>query len=328
MPRIRTIKPEFWTSEQVIELSIPARLLFIGMWNFCDDKGVMPATPRSLKAKVLPADDLRVDDIKAMVGELIAHGLLIEFEANGERWWHVTGWKHQIINRPTKSSFPEPPCKAAPPSADDSPEDEESLRSPAHSTASDTARSPAHLQAAGVHPRADDAPGAGPLTEDSLSAHGGLTEDSSPERKGKERKGKERNSNPDISEQPEMDGGARGTRLSIRELPVGWRSFAQETRSDLDPDFCWQKFRDYWTAVPGAKGRKSDWLATWRNFIRSEHPRKVNGHAAHQQPQRRYESSPEQFARRIDERDARARAAASGDDGGQLRGRVYEHGEH
>ena len=28
------------------------------------------------------------------------------------------------------------------------------------------------------------------------------------------------------------------------------------------------RFRDYWTAVPGAKGRKADWPATWRNWVR------------------------------------------------------------
>jgi len=50
MARIRTIKPEFWVSEQVGECSPNARLLFIGMWNFCDDRGVHPAKPnRSLK---------------------------------------------------------------------------------------------------------------------------------------------------------------------------------------------------------------------------------------------------------------------------------------
>lgn len=27
-------------------------------------------------------------------------------------------------------------------------------------------------------------------------------------------------------------------------------------------------FRDYWIAVPGAKGVKLDWLATWRNWVR------------------------------------------------------------
>lgn len=44
------------------------------------------------------------------------------------------------------------------------------------------------------------------------------------------------------------------------------------------------KFRDYWRAVPGAKGRKSDWPATWRNWTRraSENlPRKANAQRPH-----------------------------------------------
>ena len=30
-----------------------------------------------------------------------------------------------------------------------------------------------------------------------------------------------------------------------------------------------ERFRDYWRAVPGAKGRKVDWPATWRNWLRT-----------------------------------------------------------
>jgi hypothetical protein len=33
------------------------------------------------------------------------------------------------------------------------------------------------------------------------------------------------------------------------------------------------EFRDYWTSVPGAKGRKLDWSATWRNHVRREERR-------------------------------------------------------
>jgi hypothetical protein len=32
------------------------------------------------------------------------------------------------------------------------------------------------------------------------------------------------------------------------------------------------RFRDYWIAQPGAKGRKTDWPATWRNWIRNRKP--------------------------------------------------------
>jgi hypothetical protein len=30
-------------------------------------------------------------------------------------------------------------------------------------------------------------------------------------------------------------------------------------------------FVDYWHATPGAKGRKADWQATWRNWMRRSH---------------------------------------------------------
>jgi hypothetical protein len=42
-----------------------------------------------------------------------------------------------------------------------------------------------------------------------------------------------------------------------------------------------EAFCDYWRSVPGAKGRKLDWEATWRNWMRKENERrtrvKVNG---------------------------------------------------
>lgn len=117
MARIRTIKPEFWTAEQIMELSPMARLLFIGMWNFCDDKGVHPVAYKTLKAEVFPADDLLSSDVERLVAEITAQGLLSEFEAEGRRWWFVTGWHHQVINRPSKSRYPVPPRNAPLPTA-------------------------------------------------------------------------------------------------------------------------------------------------------------------------------------------------------------------
>ena len=100
MARIRTIKPEFWTSEQVMECSTTSRLLFIGMWNFCDDAGNHPAAYRTLKAEVFPADDFTALQVEALVSELISAGLVEEYEADGKRYWHVTGWHHQRIEKP------------------------------------------------------------------------------------------------------------------------------------------------------------------------------------------------------------------------------------
>lgn len=108
MARIRSVKPEFWTSEQVAECSPNARLLFIGMWNFCDDYGVHPASEMRLKMEVFPSDDITKDDIRRMIGELQANNLIQEYEIDGSRYWWVTGWdKHQKPDTKT-GRYPKP----------------------------------------------------------------------------------------------------------------------------------------------------------------------------------------------------------------------------
>ncbi|HAT1820081.1 TPA: hypothetical protein I8Z14_000564 [Legionella pneumophila] len=102
MSRIRTIKPDFWTSEQVISCSPNARLLFIGLWNFCDDNGVHKASLVRLKAEIFPCDTFTIKDIELMVHELIQQELLYEYIVSGSSYWIVTGWKkHQRIDKPT-----------------------------------------------------------------------------------------------------------------------------------------------------------------------------------------------------------------------------------
>ena len=102
MSRIRTIKPEFWVSEQILSCSPNARLLFIGMWNFADDHGVHPASYIRLKAEIFPADNCTSENIKTSINELIKNGLIREYTVEGKSYWIVTGWgSHQRIDRPT-----------------------------------------------------------------------------------------------------------------------------------------------------------------------------------------------------------------------------------
>lgn len=102
MSRIRTVKPEFWTSEQVISCSPIARLLFIGLWSFCDDNGVHPASYIRLKAEVFPADSFNTHEIKQWISELINNKLIREYMIDAKAYWIVTGWKqHQRIDKPT-----------------------------------------------------------------------------------------------------------------------------------------------------------------------------------------------------------------------------------
>lgn len=102
MARIRTIKPEFWTSEQIVNCSIPARLLFIGLWNFCDDAGIHPASSQRLKMEVFPGDSMTTEEIDKLISELLTQKLLIKYKVEEKTYWQVTGWHHQKIDKPNQ----------------------------------------------------------------------------------------------------------------------------------------------------------------------------------------------------------------------------------
>ena len=63
----------------------------------------------------------------------------------------------------------------------------------------------------------------------------------------------------------------RGTRLPIDWKPnaelVAW---SKTERPDLDLRKVFEEFKDYWSSVPGSKGVKLDWDATWRNWVRKQ----------------------------------------------------------
>jgi uncharacterized protein YdaU (DUF1376 family) len=63
----------------------------------------------------------------------------------------------------------------------------------------------------------------------------------------------------------------RGTRLAP-DFPLSdeWVSFCRQHRPELDPQETFEGFRDYWIAQPGQKGVKTDWTATWRNWVRRQ----------------------------------------------------------
>ena len=71
--------------------------------------------------------------------------------------------------------------------------------------------------------------------------------------------------------------GARATRGT--RIPDGFtvtddmRTWARKNTPGVDLDHATAKFTDYWTAVSGSKAVKVDWVATWRNWIRSEFDR-------------------------------------------------------
>lgn len=76
----------------------------------------------------------------------------------------------------------------------------------------------------------------------------------------------------------------RGTALPKDwTLPDDWKTWALDNRPDLDPVMTADEFRDFWTAKPGKDGRKTDWQATWRNWVRNQRAR-PGRHMPQQQP--------------------------------------------
>jgi hypothetical protein len=57
-------------------------------------------------------------------------------------------------------------------------------------------------------------------------------------------------------------------------LPMEWGEWAvNEGLSEAQIRTQADTFKDYWISQPGAKGRKTDWQATWRNWIRKSKER-------------------------------------------------------
>lgn len=82
----------------------------------------------------------------------------------------------------------------------------------------------------------------------------------------REEKRREENSSSLRSEE-----GVRASRLPADwQLPDSWREWATAERPDLDMQRAAAGFADYWRAKPGKDGRKTDWFATWRNWVRNE----------------------------------------------------------
>ena len=112
--RIRTIKPTFWTNDELAELHPLTRLLFIGLWCLADVRGRLEDRPKRIKAAVIPYDDHDVDEA---LEQLAKAGFLIRYSVGNLGVIQVTNFeKHQRITgkeAETESDFPASDCEGA-----------------------------------------------------------------------------------------------------------------------------------------------------------------------------------------------------------------------
>jgi hypothetical protein len=106
MSRIRSIHPGLWTDEAFVSLSSFARLLFMGLWNECDDKGMFPWSPLQMKMRILPADNV---DAAALLAELEAAGCIRPYEVGGKRFGAVRNFVKFQRPKSPNDIYPAPP---------------------------------------------------------------------------------------------------------------------------------------------------------------------------------------------------------------------------
>lgn len=101
MARNRMIKPKFWDDTKIGRLTRDARLLYIGLWNFSDDVGVVIGDSIWLKSKVFPYDQIQIQQFEKWMNELVINGFICLLSYKGERFIYLPNFtRHQVINKP------------------------------------------------------------------------------------------------------------------------------------------------------------------------------------------------------------------------------------
>jgi len=111
MARIRSIKPEFFSHEELFDLEqetgFPVRLAFAGLWTVADREGRFKWRPRTIKLDVLPYDEV---DFAALLDALSGAGFVQRYAVDGEEYGWIRSFpEHQHVNvREPQSKIPDP----------------------------------------------------------------------------------------------------------------------------------------------------------------------------------------------------------------------------
>jgi hypothetical protein len=110
VPRIRTIKPEFWDSPGTASASLRARLFFISLWNWADDWGVGTANPKQLIGFAFPNDDdVTVAEFPRLRTEVATCYGVQWYEVENRPYYAIPSWDdHQKNERRANRRNPTP----------------------------------------------------------------------------------------------------------------------------------------------------------------------------------------------------------------------------
>jgi hypothetical protein len=100
MARMRSLKPEFWTDEELAcQLTRDERFLYVGLWNLADEHSRLRGDPRYIKGQLFPYDDdITPDYIEKMLGNLGALGKVHPYRVGPGRYLFLPKLgKHQRL---------------------------------------------------------------------------------------------------------------------------------------------------------------------------------------------------------------------------------------
>lgn len=111
MARARMLNPNIWDDPSFCELSIQARLLYIGLISNADDEGYLRGHIGSIKRLVFGMDDLTSDATQLLITEITSHLPSVHaYKADdGQSYIHLSNWfkyQHQQKDRIVPSLFP------------------------------------------------------------------------------------------------------------------------------------------------------------------------------------------------------------------------------
>lgn len=108
MARIRTLKPSFYSHEQLSALPAEWHMLAGALLNYADDHGYFNANPQLVHAGTMP---LRTFDVAAALDALRAVNFVrFGLHPDGRRFGHVINfYDHQKVDKPTKSQIADMP---------------------------------------------------------------------------------------------------------------------------------------------------------------------------------------------------------------------------
>lgn len=248
MPRIRTIKPEFFRSPDTAKASFEARILFQALWCWANDWGIGETNLNGLLGMAFSdSDGIDKDRLLNLLAEVRdCYGVRF-YTVRHRHYYFIPSWDHH--QRTQRRAFLRLPLP-------DDPDASPDLRLPDSQGSSDHKQGNSARTQGNVRAGKGKGKGKGTGEVGNLSlVEGGVGGDP-------------------MEAPARAVATTRGSRIPVNYMPTDSviqtmkAEFPFITREEWASEH--RQFLDYWQAQPGSRGVKVDWDATWRGWMRRE----------------------------------------------------------